>query len=185
MIKAAMLAAATAIAMAAMAIAGPAEARPTTAAADSKALDPIIACRALTGDAARLACYDSSVGALQTATAKHDIVVIDQQDVARARRSLFGFSLPNFDFLGGSKTDDAHNATPEDSRLTATLRSAQRDGDGNWILTLDDGAVWHQTTGMLAITPKPGEPVEIKRAAFGSYFMRVGKQVSFKAKRES
>jgi hypothetical protein len=181
MIRAAMI---TAIGVAAIA-SSVVQARPEADGPDSKALDPVIACRAIAVDAARLACYDSSVGALQTASAKHDIVVIDQQDVARARRSLFGFSLPSFDFLGGGKTDDKHNSTPEDSMMIATLRSAQRDGEGNWIFTLDNGAVWHQTTGILALSPKSGETVEIRRAAFGSYFMRVGKQASFKAKRES
>ena len=166
-------------------IAAPLDARPKTATPDSKALDPILACRATTPDAARLACYDGAVQALQAAATKHDIVVIDQQDMARARRSLFGFSLPNFDFLGSGKNDDAHNITPEDSRLTATIRAVTRDGDGNWIFTLDDGAVWHQTTGFLAVSPKVGETVEIRRAALGSYFMRVARQPGFKAKRES
>ncbi len=162
-----------------------ADAKSRDKAPDGKALDPVLACRAIADGTARLACYDSSVGALQAATAKHDIVVIDQQDVARARRSLFGFSLPNFDFLGGGKNDDSHNVTPEDSRITATIRGVRQDADGNWIFTLDDGAVWHQTTGQLAISPRPGETVEIRRAALGSYFMRVGRQTSFKAKRES
>ena len=113
-------------------VAAPMDARPKTEAPDSKALDPIIACRATASDAARLACYDNAVGALQTAATKHDIVVIDQQDMARARRSLFGFSLPNFDFLGGGKNDNAHNVTPEESQLTTTIRAVTRDGDGNW-----------------------------------------------------
>jgi len=180
------LAAVVCVAVCTAAIVGtPAEARPKTEAPDSKALDPIIACRATTQDTARLACYDEAVGALQAAASKHDIVVIDQQDMARARRSLFGFSLPNFDFLGGGKNDNARNVTPEDSQLTATIRAATRDGEGNWVFTLDDGATWHQTTGFLAVSPKPGETVEIRRAALGSYFMRIGRQPGFKAKRES
>ncbi len=166
-------------------ISAPVNARLKTTAPDSKALDPILACQATAPDFVRLACYDSAVRALQAAAARKDVVVIDQQDVARARRALFGFSLPSFDFLGAGKNDDAHDVTPEESLLTATIRAVTHDGDGNWIFTLDGGAVWHQTTGSLAASPKIGETVEIRRAALGSYFMRVGRQPGFKAKRDS
>lgn len=173
------------MAVAAASIATGGDAATRSPAPEAKALDPVLACRAITDGPARLACYDSSVGALQAATAKHDVVVIDQRDVERARRSLFGFSLPAFDFLGGGKAADNRNVVPEDSQITATIRAARLDGDGNWSFTLDDGAVWHQTSGVMAISPRPGETVEIRRGTLGSYFMRVGRQPGFRAKRES
>jgi hypothetical protein len=154
-------------------------------AANPKALEDVVGCRNISDPAQRLACFDDKVGALQTATAKRDIVVVDRQEVRQVRHSLFGFTLPSLPIFGDGGADHTSAEEPEEKEITATVRSARQDGEGNWIFTLDDGAVWHQTGGVLAISPKPGSQIMIRRAALGSYFVRVGKQPGIKARRES
>lgn len=154
--------------------------------AGAKAFDQLLACKAVADPAQRLACYDQTVGTLADAKAKKDIVVVDRQEVREAKRSLFGFTLPNLRIFGDSGPDKGKGAEePEETEITATVRSAREDGDGNWIIVLDDGAVWHQTAGEIAIAPKPGGQVTIRKAALGSYFLRVGKQPGVKARREN
>jgi hypothetical protein len=150
----------------------------------ARTIDEIVGCRSISDAGQRLACFDRTVGALQDATAKHDIVVVDRQQVRETRRSLFGLSLPNLPIFGDSGTgkDADENRVKE---VSSTVRSAREDGAGNWIVILEDGAVWHQTSGDIAIGPKPGTPVTIREAALGSYFMRIGKQPGVKARREN
>jgi len=169
-------------------LAVPAIAKQQPAAPDtarSQALDTMIACRAIAVPADRLACFDRNVDALQTATAKRDIVIVNREDVRKARRSLFGFNIPEMPILGDSN-GKAGAPVEENREITATVRAAEQDRDGNWIVTLDDGAVWHQTHGgPLAVRPRPGTTVTIRRAALGSYFMQVGRQPGVRARRES
>jgi len=153
--------------------------------AQTKALDDMVACRSVTDATQRLACFDEKVGALQDATARHDIVVVNRQEVRDARRSLFGFTLPSLRIFGDSDQGKPDATEPEEKEITATIRSARQDGAGNWIVILEDGAIWHQTDGAVAVGPKPGMQVTIRKAALGSYFMRVGKQPGVKARRES
>lgn len=152
----------------------------------AKAFDDVVSCRSITDNAQRLACYDQSVASLQDAAAKHDIVVVDREQVRETRRSLFGFTLPSFGiFGGGDKAGKQADDQDDIKEITATVRGARQDGQGNWIVTLDDGAVWHQMDGVLAFDPKAGSQVTIKRAALGSYFLKVGKQPGVKARREN
>ncbi len=173
---------------ASMALASPAVADPHPPAADgtqSKAFDAVIGCRSITGATERLACFDRSVDALQSAAAKRDIVVVDREVVRKTRRSLFGFNLLSVPIFGdGNSNGKAGAPTEEEREINATVRSARLAADGYWVVVLDDGAVWHQTDGTLALSPKAGNTVTIRRAALGSYYMRVGSQPGVKARRE-
>lgn len=171
---------------ASLALASPAVAGQHPPAADaqqSTALDTVLNCRSIAGAVERLACFDRSIDALQSATAKHDIVVVDREVVRKTRRSLFGFNLP-----GGTIFDPSNSKTnepaEEEREINATIRSARVAADGYWVVVLEDGAVWHQTDGTLALAPKPGTTVIIRRATLGSYFMRVGSQPGIKVRRE-
>jgi hypothetical protein len=165
----------------------PADARSTDKmpAGPPKALDALIACKNIAQPTDRLACYDKSVAQLQTATAQHDIVVVDRAEVREARHSLFGFNLPSLAIFGSGEKNTSAPVVEEEKEISATIQAARQDGAGNWMVTLDSGAVWHQTDeAVLGYVLKPGMPVTIRRAAFGSYFLRVGNKPGFKAKRE-
>lgn len=159
-----------------------------------EALQPLLSCRAETDAAARLACYDKAADALKAATERRDIVVVDKAEVQKARRSLFGFAIPSLKLFGADdragdqrRSGDRRGPTGIDAEVdevATSVRSARQDRDGLWIITMEDGAVWHQTGGTLAVTPKAGSAVTIRRAALGSYFLRVGRAPGVKARRE-
>lgn len=154
----------------------------------SKEFESVVACRTIDEPVQRLACFDRSVEALQAAADKRDIVVVDRADVQKARRSLFGFNLPSLKIFGGddSRTTKGERALveEEEQEISSTVTSAQLDRDGFWTVVLADGAVWQQTDGVVALRPRAGTVVAIRRAALGSYFMRIGKQAGVKARRE-
>ena len=156
---------------------------------DKKAGDPppavfqaVIDCRTIGDSAARLACYDASVATLADAQKSDDLFVASKDDMRKARRGLFGLSLPRISIFGGDEDD------PEDKlqvkEIDAVL-SAVGGGIGRWALTLDDGATWVQTDGAYINTPKVGAKVHIKRGALGSYVANVNGGMGFKVKREN
>ena len=146
---------------------------------ESPLVRALAACRATADDAARLRCYDAAAGALTSAAAKGDVVVVDQQDLKKARRSLFGFSMPKLPFFGGDRSADE---APDE--LTAKITSARSLGHGKWQVRLEDGAVWETTeASSMVADPRPGNSVWIKKGALGGFMMRVAGQRALRAKR--
>ena len=128
----------------------------------------VIACRSNPDSDARLRCYDNTVTNLSQAVGSGAVVVLDREGMTKAKRELFGFSLPRLGRLLGS--DDV----PEEKELNATIRSATATGYGQWILTLDNGARW-RTTEPLArqADPRPGQKVVIRRGRIGNYLLQI------------
>src|SRR5690349_21100788 len=126
----------------AIAFAAPAAAADEPAAA----VKALAACRATTDNAQRLACYDREAGALLQSVENKETVVLDQQEVRKTKRSLFGFSLPRLPFFGDDKDDKKDEFTQIDEPIK-TVRSI---GYGKFRFTLDDGATWETTEGINA-----------------------------------
>ena len=142
----------------------------------------LLDCRALTGDAARLSCYDAQMASFGTAVEKQDIVIADRGQLRKARRSLFGLTLPNLDLFG---TKDGPEKA-EMSEISATLTAARVNGDRRWMFVLDDGARWIQAdTKDLPRDPRPGMPIKIRRAAMGSYLANIDGQIAIRVRREN
>jgi hypothetical protein len=146
-----------------------------------ESFEALVRCRALTEDAARLACFDTAVAALQAAQERRDVVVIDRQQVREGRRRLFGLTLPRIPIFGGGDDDNDEDAV---RTLEGTVSAATQDGLGHWTVVLGDGAAWTQTDNRpLAVRPRPGERVVINRAALGSFMMRVNNQPGIRVRR--
>lgn len=136
-------------------------------------------CRAITDSVQRLACYDRSVAALETAEAKREITIADKETVKKTRRGLFGFSLPRIGLFAGD--DDAE----EIKEIEAVVKSVSVDRSGKYRIVMEDGAVWQQIDNTsLPRQPKPGQKVKIKVAALGSYFANVDGQRAIRMKRD-
>jgi topoisomerase IA-like protein len=89
---------------------------------------------------------------------------------------VFGFSIPNFGGLFGSRN--------EVSSIESTIRSARSNPYGGYTVALADKSVWSQTDDSpLGFPPRGGDPVTIRRGALGSFVMQVGGQPSVKVKR--
>lgn len=143
----------------------------------SPGLQAVFDCRQVKEDAARLACFERSVGALQTAFAARDVVVVDREQARAARREAFGFTLPSLNIFdrvrGGEDLDE----------ITLTVASAGQDA-GLWTVRTTDGQVWRQTEhapGYMQI--RKGAKAEISRGMLGSYFMKVDGHRAFRVER--
>lgn len=157
-----------------------------TSGASAKALPPtappaavqsLLSCRSIADSALRLACYDKAAQGFAEAVTKREVVVIDKARANEARRSLFGFSIPNFGALLGGGGDEIN-------QIQSTVQGAVENGDGSFTITLADGSTWMQTDSTpVALPPRRGDKVVVKRGTLGSYFLKLGSQPGFKAKR--
>jgi hypothetical protein len=138
------------------------------------------ACRAVPDPTQRLACYDKEAGALLTAAQTGEVAVVDKAEARRARKSLFGFAMPNLPFFSGDKSADEVSDT-----LESTVTKANGIGYGKFRITIAEGnAVWETTeTYSTMREPRSGDKISIKRGPLGSYMLRIGKNRGVKGRR--
>lgn len=135
------------------------------------------ACRAITENTQRLACFDATSANLSAAVESKQIVVIEEKEVQKTKRSLFGFRLPDLSIFGGNDND-----TEADKTLTTTIKSVGRAAGGRWNIGIPEGAIW-QTTEAMSINPAVGDAIEIKSGIMGGYFLKVRNKRAVRAKR--
>ena len=160
----------------AVVVATMATARTAPETAPPAAVQSLLACRSIADSAQRLACYDKASQGFADAVVKKEVVVIDKARANEAKRSLFGFSVPNFAGLFGGGD--------EVNQIESTVTAAFENGYEGWTVKLADGSTWQQTDGSpMALPPRRGDKVVVRRGTLGSYFVRIGSQPGFKAKR--
>jgi hypothetical protein len=143
-------------------------------------------CQGKTDPAERLACYDTAVAAMVAASSEGEVRVVDRAEVRETRRKLFGFALPDFGIFGGRGDKDegeTEEAEEEFATLTTTITGV-RTSSGAYVLVTAEGAQW-QLDEMPArlMKPKVGQPLEIKKGALSSYFLRINGQKGVKGRR--
>ena len=142
-------------------------------------LERLMACRSVTGDAARLACYDAAAGAFDSAERGGELVVIDRAQANEARRQLFGFELPTLPRMFAQ--DDGADI----QAIETTLQSAARVSDNRWVFRLADGGVWRQVdSDPVRFQNRPGQEVRVRRASLGSYLLTVGGSRAVRVRRQ-
>lgn len=130
-------------------------------------------CRAIAAPEARLSCFDKAASALEAAVKAKDVTIVDRQDIRKARRSLFGFTLPKIDlFGGGGRGDD--DKTADFTEINTTVASARPAANGRAEIRLADegNAVW-QTTDPMPFPPRAGAKIRIRQGTLGNYFLMV------------
>lgn len=152
-------------------------AKPAPAGPPPAIMQNLLACRSITDSTQRLACYDRASGAVAQALGSKDLVVIDKKIATEARRSLFGFSVPSFaGLLGGGDLNE----------IQSTVEGAIENGYAGWTIRLADGSVWAQTDDApVALGPRKGDKVTVKRGTLGSYYLKLGNQPGIKVRRVS
>jgi hypothetical protein len=112
-------------------------------------------CRTKSDATDRLACYDKAVDELSAAAASQDVIIVERADVRKARKGLFGFSLPRIGFLAGrdGNAEDEADAVRFEGKIVS-------------VRTLE--------TSFSFKTPAPDRVILIERGALGSYSARVG-----------
>ena len=151
-------------------LAGPALAK--DAPKQSPLVSALEACRAIADPTQRLACYDKEAAALVSAAQTGDVAVVDKAEARRARKSLFGFAMPNLPFFSGDKSADEVSDT-----LESTITRASGLGYGKFRITIAEGnAVWETTESYSTMhEPHAGDKISIKRGTLGSYVLRIGR----------
>lgn len=135
----------------------------------------LMACSAVTPDSDRLTCFDRETARLRTAEQSGAVIIMPRARVEETRRALFGFAVPSLpDMMSGDAALEAVETT--------LVSASQNDG---WVFRLADGSVWRQVdTTALNFRPREGMPVRIRRAAVGSYMLKVGDSPSVRARRQ-
>jgi hypothetical protein len=149
-----------------------------------ESFEALVHCRAIAEAAARLQCFDTAAAALEQAAERHDVVVVDRAQVRESRRRLFGLALPHLPIFGGG--DNGHDNDDEEiAQIESVVASAVRNDLGQWQVRLQEGGTWLQTDfNLLAVPPRPGQPVVVHRGALGSYMMRLGRQPGIRVRRQ-
>ena len=153
------------------------EARPIPNTGTPQSVQQLIACRTITDSAQRLACYDRQSDALSTALAKKEVVVIDKARATAAKKSLFGFSIPNFGGIFGGNEDEV-------KEISSTATRVQQDPYGAYVVTLADGSTWYQQDDApLGLGPEKGDKIVVRRGSFGAFYLSVNGQPGIRVKR--
>lgn len=149
---------------------------------DSAYLAALRACQAETVDAARLACFDRAVTTLVAASDTGELRVVDREAVRETRRKLFGFSLPDFGIFGEKGDQRDEEAQPE--ILLTTIERVRPSDRGGWVVVTKEGAVWQlDNVPARLLSPKVGQPLEIRAGALSAYFLRINGQPGVKGRR--
>lgn len=150
---------------------------------DADPFDPLRACRAISVDAERLACFDRVAASLVTAADEGDLSVVNREEVRKTRRTLFGFALPDLGIFGRSDKAREKDAADEVEVLNTTVASARTTADGLEVTTAE-GAIWLiGSPPRRLMTPRAGQSIELRRGSLTSYFMRINGQGGVKARR--
>lgn len=140
------------------------------------------ACRAIADPMQRLACFDRAVAALASAQASNEVVIVERQEVRRARKGLFGFSLPSVGFLTGRK-DNAEDAA-EAAELTTVITASRSLGYDKWSFTVEGGAIWVTVeSSSRFVEPRVGRKVTLQKGLLGAYYAKVEGGPRVQAKR--
>ena len=163
-----------------VAVAAPAAAKDKEKPAPSPLVTAIDRCRQIPDSTQRLACYDAAANALVQAANSGQVAVVDQSEIRKARRSLFGFTLPKIPFFSGDETADEAQR-----QLDSTIVSVEALYNGYYrIVIADNKAVWETSESSVSFDPpRKGEKITIVRGALGNYFLRINGQVGVRGRR--
>ena len=160
--------------------AGPATAKDKAKPAPSPLVAAIDRCRQITDSTQRLSCYDTAANALVQAASTGAVAVVDQNEIRKARHSLFGFTLPKIPFFSGDETADEVQ-----KQLDSTITSVSSLANGYYrIIIADNHAVWETQDSSISFDPpRAGQKITIVRGPLGSYFLRINGQVGVRGRR--
>lgn len=143
-------------------------------------VDKLKKCQSISDGQERLACFDAAVGEIVAANDAGEVRIIDQEDIRNTRRQLFGLSVPEVGVLKRDAGEDK-----EASELLETTITSVRYLSAKKIrFTTEEGAIWEINRPPRRLrTVKAGHNVVFKKAALGTFFIRIDGQMGVKGKR--
>jgi len=150
-------------------------------------LDKVYACASVADNAQRLACYDSAVAALRQAESSGGLAVVNREQIEKAEKEAFGLPAPSLSVLAESaRTTSAPAAEKPKAleRVTFPVKSVTKGPDGKYRFVMENGQEWRQTDGITlpAIGKGPWQ-AEIRKAAIGSYMLKLDDRTAVRVKR--
>lgn len=151
--------------------------------AEDISTDDVYACSEISENATRLSCYDEAVGRLKAAEDAGDVVSITRQEFEQVKRDSFGFSIPSLPKLAMPKIGD--DDTGAIDKVSEPIKRIAITPDKKLIVTLRNGQIWRQIGSDTVRVSKKSPPstAVIKKAALGSFMMKLDSGRSFRAKR--
>ena len=139
-------------------------------------IEALRACREERNDSARLACFDKATGDVMAALDGGEAKIVGSEEVERTRRGMFGFTMPKLGLFSGK---DGEEMEILESTVTGVRRTRS-----TYELTIAEGSTWRISSPPSRLrAPEIGDPVVFKKAALGSYFIRIDGQTGVKASR--
>lgn len=149
-----------------------------------RVLQSFASCRAIAAPEARLDCFDKAATALETAVKAKDVTIVDRQEVRKARRSLFGFTLPRIALFGGGDDDKSDQKEVEAfTELNTTVTSARGVANGRVEFRIAEGDALWVTTDPMPFVPAAGAKIRIRKGALGNYFISIAGERSVRGMR--
>jgi hypothetical protein len=164
--------------------------------------EPAAECVGIAANAARLACYDASIGrggaaapttpaAPVSAAATGSAAAASSPSVEPAAAAAMpGAGTPSISAAAASSTGTSAFGLDREQRdeideLSGTVVSvANQSHYGRWVVTLDNGQVWEQReTTPASRRPRPGDVATIKKASLGSYLLSAPNRGSNRVRR--
>ncbi|MEM0984661.1 MAG: hypothetical protein AAGJ32_00295 [Pseudomonadota bacterium] len=147
------------------------------------ATDALYACAEKSNAAERLECYDNAVANLRSAENSGDVVTFTTEEIAEDQTRNFGRAESAIE----RKVAAVSAVVPEDGpdEVTAGIISIETTRDGKLLVSLNNGQIWRQTDSTRVTVSKKSPPAEatVKKAALGSFRIKLGRARAFRAKR--
>lgn len=115
-------------------------------------------CSSIKRNSERLACYDRSVEQLSTSAPDSSVTFKPSPE------AMFGTTSADARPAPSSTAERQELAT-----LTARVSRLDRDGEGMYVIELDNGQSWRQLNGPKTLLLKEGDEVTISRGALNSF----------------
>lgn len=150
-------------------------------------LQRVYACAGIEKADERLACYDAAVGGLKQAEATGGVAVVSREQIAAAEKKAFG--------LGPATIADVAKTAPAAAAATApaqpdpldkvmvSITSFTKSPRGQLRFVMADGQVWEEIDAGLGRLSSLPAPAEIRKAALGSYLLKVGDRAAVRVRR--
>jgi len=153
-------------------------------------LDKVYACAAMTDSAARLACYDAAVAGLKQAQSAGEVGVVSRDQIQKAEKDAFGLQRPALAELVEKPVPATAPATQKAAdvqspdKVTLAISEVSKGPDGRYRFTMENGQVWRQTDeATLGGLSQKGLTAEIRKAALGTFMMKIGNRTAIRVKR--
>lgn len=164
--------------------------------AQAKQVDQVYACAGVTDNAARLACFDTAVAELKRADESGGVSVVSREHIEKAEKESFGLGSPKLSTLAEAPaaaptptpTRPAGVAKEEKSvsvdNVSLPIKDIGTGPDGRYRIVMENGQVWRQTDEIkLGGLGEQNLVADIRKAALGSFMMKIGNRSAIRVKR--